>query len=107
MLLAAQFVETCVTLYESYRRTASSAPTSTTVEASDDTVVDVPQGKECMNMMVLISELYNFQVVSCVLAYDVIRDLLADSITELNVELLLKITRSTFHSCLTSNLDDR
>ena len=49
-----------------------------------------------MNLMVLISDLYNFQVISCVLIYDLIRDLLVGEITELNVELLLKITRSEF-----------
>ena len=49
-----------------------------------------------MNPMVLISDLYNFQVISCVLIYDLIRDLLVGEITELNVELLFKITRSEF-----------
>jgi nucleolar MIF4G domain-containing protein 1 len=47
-----------------------------------------------MNLVALISELYNFQVISCVLVYDLIRDLLAGDVTELNIELLLKITRS-------------
>lgn len=57
---------------------------------------DPTPGKECLNLVVLISELYNFQVVSCVLIYDLIRDLLAGDVTELNVELLLKMTRSEF-----------
>ena len=47
-----------------------------------------------MNLILLISELYNVHVISCVLVYDLIRDLLAGGVTELNVELLLKITRS-------------
>lgn len=47
-----------------------------------------------MNLIVLISELYNFQVISCVLVYDLIRDLLSEDISELGVELLLKVTRS-------------
>jgi nucleolar MIF4G domain-containing protein 1 len=46
--------------------------------------------------MVLLSELYNFQVISCVLIYDIIRDLLSAELTELTVELLLKLLRSTY-----------
>ena len=57
---------------------------------------DSTPGKECLNLVVLISELYNFQVISCVLIYDLIRDLLVADVTELNVELLLKMTRSEF-----------
>ncbi|KDR78859.1 hypothetical protein GALMADRAFT_244494 [Galerina marginata CBS 339.88] len=52
-------------------------------------------GKECSNLLVLISELYNFQVVSSVLVFDVIRNLLADDLTEFTVELLLKIVRNS------------
>lgn len=51
-------------------------------------------GKECSNLIVLISELYNFQVVSSILVFDVIRHLLSDDLTEFKVELLLKILRS-------------
>ncbi|KAH9935250.1 hypothetical protein B0H21DRAFT_780860 [Amylocystis lapponica] len=53
-----------------------------------------PLGKECSNLVVLLSELYNFQVISCVLVYDLIRGLLDGALTELKVELLLKLTRS-------------
>ena len=52
-------------------------------------------GKECSNLVVLLSELYNFQVISCVLMYDVIRALLDGDLTEFKVELLLKVARST------------
>ena len=51
-------------------------------------------GKECSNLLVMISELYNFQVISCVLVFDVIRRLLEGYLTEFKVELLLKIMRS-------------
>jgi nucleolar MIF4G domain-containing protein 1 len=63
----------------------------TTITATEHTEQD---GKECSNLVVLISELYNFQVVSCVLVFDVIRHLLSDDLTEFKVELLLKILRS-------------
>jgi nucleolar MIF4G domain-containing protein 1 len=51
-------------------------------------------GKECSNLIVLLSELYNFQVISSVLVFDIIRDLLDQKLTEFSVELLLKIVRS-------------
>jgi nucleolar MIF4G domain-containing protein 1 len=49
--------------------------------------------KECTNLVVLVSELYNFQVISCVLVYDLIKLFISD-LNELNVELLLKVIRS-------------
>ncbi|KAI9440011.1 hypothetical protein H4582DRAFT_2111151 [Lactarius indigo] len=55
-----------------------------------------PSGKECSNLIVLLSELYNFQVISCVLVYDIIRNLLsAAELTEYVVELLLKLLRNS------------
>ena len=57
-------------------------------------------GKECSNLLVLISELYNFQVISSVLVFDMIRALLNGDLTEFNVELLLKLLRSKPHVLL-------
>lgn len=55
-------------------------------------------GKEASNLIVLISELYNFQVVGCTLIYDLVRDLLGQpQLSEHNIELLLKILRSKYH----------
>jgi hypothetical protein len=52
-------------------------------------------GKEASNLIVLVSELYNFQVISCILIYDLVRGLLSKSqLSEYNVELLLKVLRS-------------
>jgi len=57
-------------------------------------------GKEASNLIVLISELYNFQVISCILIYDLIRDLLnKPRLLEYNVELLLKVVRSEYLCC--------
>jgi nucleolar MIF4G domain-containing protein 1 len=47
--------------------------------------------------MTLVLELYNFQVVSCVLIYDLVNALIGD-LEEYNVELLLKIMRSKLYS---------
>lgn len=60
---------------------------------ADSKGIDVPQGKECLNLVILFSELYNFQIISCVLVYDIIRELL-NRLNEVDVELLLKILRS-------------
>jgi nucleolar MIF4G domain-containing protein 1 len=87
--LAAHFVQTLVASYE--RHFASLQ--DTTISSTDYTATE-QDGKECSNLLVLISELYNFQVVSSILIFDVIRHLLSDDLTELKVELLLKILRS-------------
>lgn len=77
--------------YETYRKhELANSPLGVAADRNDD----FTPGKECMNLILLISELYNVHVISCVLVYDLIRDLLAGGVTELNVELLLKITRS-------------
>jgi len=54
-------------------------------------------GKEASNLIVLVSELYNFQVISCILIYDLVRDLLSQPrLLEYHVELLLKVVRSEY-----------
>lgn len=89
-LRAAFFVQNVVSSYEYHYNIISSAAISPDEAASD------PSGKECSNLMVLLSELYNFQVISCVLIYDIIRNLLSMELTEFVVELLLKLLRSTY-----------
>lgn len=42
----------------------------------------------------LLSELYNFQVISSILIFDITRGLLENNLTEFGVELLLKIVQS-------------
>ncbi|KAL1724376.1 armadillo-type protein [Schizophyllum commune] len=81
---------------------------STTDPSNNDSNTDLTRdgaGKECSNLIVLISELYNFQVVSCVLVYDIVRSLLGggggggngkeNGMDELDVELLLKVVRNS------------
>ena len=86
--IAAYFVQHLITTYEQHFSTLQSA--------SADLAVDETLGKECSNLIILLSELYNFQVISCVLVYDLIQGLLDGDLSELKVELLLKIVRSTF-----------
>lgn len=59
-------------------------------------------GKECSNLISLISELYNFNVIACNLIYDLIRMFLG-SLNEQNVELLLKLLRSIGHQLRTDD----
>jgi hypothetical protein len=81
---AAHFVQTLVASYERYYL-ALQDPLEEKLDQD---------GKECSNLLVMISELYNFQVISCVLVFDVIRHLLEGDLTEFKVELLLRIMRS-------------
>ncbi|KAF8501675.1 hypothetical protein F5888DRAFT_1259735 [Russula emetica] len=88
---AAFFVQNVVSSYEHHYSVLSSATAAAAHDATSD-----PLGKECSNLMVLLSELYNFQVISCVLVYDIIRNLLSAELTEFVVELLLKLLRSMY-----------
>jgi nucleolar MIF4G domain-containing protein 1 len=83
-------VQNVVSSYEHHYSVLSSA-TAAAPDATND-----PLGKECSNLIVLLSELYNFQVISCVLVYDIIRNLLSAEMTEFVVELLLKLLRSMY-----------
>ena len=83
---AACCVQEVVSSYLSYYRAAQLPNRS-----RDD---EETKGKECNNLMVLLCELYNFQVIACVLMYDMIRALLGSVLSEMDVEILLKILRS-------------
>ena len=82
-LPAAYFVQSTVSAYEKH--------TGSTPQDQEE------PGKEASNLIVLVSELYNFQVVSCILIYDLVRDLLSQpQLSEYNVELLLKVVKSKY-----------
>ncbi|KAG2128063.1 hypothetical protein BD769DRAFT_1667627 [Suillus cothurnatus] len=85
---AAYFVQNVVSSYEQHLAS---------VEEKSANSTEVPEdlGKECSNLIVLLSELYNFQVISCILVYDIIRGLLDKDLSEFRVELLLKLLRSS------------
>lgn len=87
---AAFFVQHIVASYDTHFAALNDKPDIPGDPSADDGTI----GKECSNLAVLLSELYNFQVVSCVLMYDVIRALLDGDLTEFKVELLLKVARS-------------
>lgn len=64
------------------------------MERGDDNGDEGPEGaRETKNLLTLILELYNFQVLSCVIIYDIVRELIA-KLDEHNVELLLRVIRS-------------
>ncbi|KAH7884460.1 hypothetical protein F5I97DRAFT_2037366 [Phlebopus sp. FC_14] len=85
---AAFVVQNIVITYERHLSDVEDGASATS-ETTED------RGKECSNLIVLLSELYNFQVISCILVYDIIQDLLSTELSELRVELLLKILRSS------------
>lgn len=87
-LIAAHFLQTIVKSYSSHRNS------------------DHEGGKEASNLIVFLSELYNFQVVGSTLIYDIIRELVSpgkdrnqsqEGMSEIDVELLLKIVKSKSH----------
>ncbi|EJU04882.1 ARM repeat-containing protein [Dacryopinax primogenitus] len=84
---AASFIYDLVTSYKKHYSILQAAMESHSV--------DEERGKECTNLIVLLSELYNFQVISSILLYDVIRDLLDGDLAEFNVELLLKLLKNS------------
>ena len=86
---AAYFVQNVVSSYERYHAALQEQSTDGSPQGDTET-----RGKECSNLVVLISELYNFQVISCLLVFDIIRGLLDKKLSELSVELLLKVVRS-------------
>ncbi|KAF9223784.1 ARM repeat-containing protein [Gyrodon lividus] len=87
---AAFVVQNTVSSYELHLQNyESGVPSPHGSEKSEDL------GKECSNLIVLLSELYNFQVISCILLYDIIRHLLSKELSEFRVELLLKILRNS------------
>ena len=82
--------------YERHLASAESTPEAPAPSADTPTNQDAPtdtRGKEASNLLVLLSELFNFGVISHVLVYDLIRNLLGGALTELRVELLLKLAR--------------
>lgn len=94
-LPAAYFLQNVVMSYEQH---LSSLLSNEDPEPEPESVEDKPtpddKGKEASNLIVLLSELYNFQVISSVLVFDIIRTLLNREVQEYQVELLLKIVKS-------------
>lgn len=88
-IIAAHFVQHVVSIYEKHHVELALPSLSQEEDAPD-------RGKECSNLIVLLSELYNFQVISSVLMFDLIRDVLKGEMSEFSVELLLKVLRSAF-----------
>ncbi|KAM0427169.1 hypothetical protein ACHAPT_007596 [Fusarium lateritium] len=61
-------------------------------QASKDVNPESPIQKEASNILSLLSQLYFFEVVTCKIMFDYMERLLGD-LTEINVELLLRICR--------------
>ncbi|KAF9118783.1 suppressor of glycerol defect [Mortierella sp. 14UC] len=85
---AAHFIQTLVEQFDEHHALASSTKST---EMTDETLNAV---KQCTNLIVLVSELYNMHVVACVLVYELIRWFMTE-LSELNVELVVKIVRTS------------
>ncbi|ORX45943.1 hypothetical protein BCR36DRAFT_414255 [Piromyces finnis] len=87
MEIGATFVQTTVEkfnkLYDNYLISNIDA------EESEDAMAI---RKKCINIITFISYIYNFQVVSCILVYDIIKQSI-HNFSELDVEVLLKIVK--------------
>ncbi|KAG1463225.1 hypothetical protein G6F55_002515 [Rhizopus delemar] len=83
---AAHFVQTLVETYEKEHNKCRRINKLDDNEGSEGY-------KETKNLLTLILELYNFQVISCILIYDLVRVLIGE-LDEGNVELLLRIIRT-------------
>jgi len=92
---AAYFVQHVVSLYEQCYASTQSTQLGRQLPNPDGQSETDTLGKGCSNLIVLLSELYNFQVISSVLVFDIIRGLLENDVTEFSIELLLKIVRNS------------
>ncbi|KAG9017984.1 suppressor of glycerol defect [Tulasnella sp. 427] len=89
---AAFFVQALVEEYEKQYNLALASTIENGDEAGDGE--ELVKGKEASNLLVLLAELYTFQVVSCVLMYDIIREFLSGDLSEFEVELFLKLLKN-------------
>lgn len=88
-ITAAHFVQTLIEMFEKEHKKCKES-----IKRGDDNGDEGPEGsRESRNLLTLILELYNFQVLSCVIIYDLVRELISQ-LDENNVELLLRVIRS-------------
>ncbi|CAO3642024.1 unnamed protein product [Mucor hiemalis] len=86
---AAYFVQTLVEMFEKEHKKCIES-----IKRGDNNGDEGPEGsRESRNLLTLILELYNFQVLSCVIVYDLVRELISQ-LDENNVELLLRVIRT-------------
>ena len=88
MDFGAQIIQRTVNMFNDHYTRAS------TTSLDDPAVASSDGSKETSNLIMLLSELYNFQVVGSNLIFDYVRVFLS-KLSELNAELLLKIIRTS------------
>lgn len=84
----AQFIQRTVGLFDEHYARATAVSQDGPAAATSDS------SKETSNLIMLLSEMYNFQVVGSNLIFDYVR-LFLGKLSELNAELLLKIIRTS------------
>ncbi|KAI9052509.1 hypothetical protein LZ554_003853 [Drepanopeziza brunnea f. sp. 'monogermtubi'] len=86
--VGAQVIQRIVELFDEHYAHATAAGNHGSAAATTDS------SKETSNLIMLLSEMYNFQVVGSNLMFDYVR-LFLEKLSELNAELLLKIIRAS------------
>lgn len=89
--LPAGVISKCIGMFDDARAKASIPLKEGEVEVGFE---GRPGSKECENLIAFLAELYNFQVIACVLVYDLVKLFIDSGLGELDVELLVKIVRS-------------
>jgi nucleolar MIF4G domain-containing protein 1 len=88
--LPAGVIRKCIVMFDDARAKASIPLKEGEVEVGFE---GRPGSKECENLVGFLAELYNFQVIACVLVYDLVKLFIDSGLGELDVELLVKIVR--------------
>lgn len=104
--IGAHFTHTLVTRYQSIatlpplQKPLQTSPTPSSSVPKDDNLYQPNDGsKESLNLLSLISELYNAKVISSGLIYDLVRQFLSIGLEESGVEGLLRIVKcESIHS---------
>lgn len=93
------FLQTTINLYTQTREVAIAHAVETAAASSSSEASNTEDpGKKPLNLLTLVSELYNFQVVGCLLVYDLIKGFIEDlgvsGKGDFAVEAILRILRS-------------
>jgi nucleolar MIF4G domain-containing protein 1 len=100
------FIQKVVETYEDQRcHSAGPGSSSTDIDASaQGDEISTTGGKQAANLLLLLTSMYNLQLISCVLVFDLVRELIQgrdetpeqQMLKEEDVELILIIARCTY-----------
>ncbi|KAJ1565121.1 suppressor of glycerol defect, partial [Nowakowskiella sp. JEL0078] len=94
--VGATFIQFIVELWDKSRLESIKLLRNTSISSRAVAVLDQASSKRSTNLCSLIACLYNLEVMSSVLIYDIVRESIS-SLTELDVEILLKLLKISGH----------